>query len=138
MYAHDFNLARFDITISEEGSFMIIRLDKDNLVEAIQPYCPGCSDDGPCFEQYMKMHLAIEINDEKVQFSYTSHEQEEDMTELVFALDHSLEDVKKIGMYNDVLMEVKSTQENLVSSNLHGRNRTFRMHKDRIRIIMEY
>lgn len=136
--AHDFKLARFDIKKEQGKSLLVVRLDRENLLEAMKPDCANFNELGNCFEAYLRKHFAIEINDEKVKFMHLSHEFESDMIELTFALDHSLEDVQSIGVYNDALIEKYSEQENILGIHLNGRMRSFRMNKDRIRTIAKY
>ena len=62
----------------------------------------------------------------------------EDMIQLKFELHHDLQWIKTIGVYNDILIEEKSDQENIVSVILNEKKRSFRMNKDRIRTVIKY
>lgn len=134
--AHDLNLARFDIQREADQSYVFIRLDQENFLEAAGLSVDEWSPDR--IDAYMLSHFAIEINGERVGFCYDSHKIDLEMVELKLQLFHSLKDVDKIGIYNDALMEIKEDQENIVTAFVNDTRRSFRMHKDRVRIQINY
>ena len=136
--AHDFNFGRFHLYADESNGYISIWLDKENLLQAIETYCQDYHEVGICIQNYLRTHFGIEINDERIAFFHSTHQVEETMIQVRLVLEHNLKNVWQVVIYNNVLVEIKPDQENIVNLEINERLRTFRMHKDRVRIQAEY
>lgn len=135
---HDFQFGRFELRPEEESITLFVRLDRQNILEAIRPTCADYNEMGKCFENYLNSHFALAFDGEEVEPKHNKHEFKGEFVELYFDLDISPKGITKIEVYNDSLIELYERQENILYSMLNDKRRSFRMNKERIRTIITY
>ncbi len=135
---HDFKIGRFELRPEKESITLYVRLDRYNLLEAIKTNCTDYNELAQCFENYLNSHFVLSFDGDKVVPKHSRHEFGEEFIELFFDLDTSPDGVEKIEVFNDTLLELYESQENILYSLLNNKNRSFRMNKGRIRTIIQY
>ena len=136
---HDFSISKFELKREDGQSVLIARLDREDLLVAIQSICADYNAIGGCFETYMKRHFSIVLDGAGIDYSHHSHVFEDFMIEVKFHVHHNLQNVQKVEVFNDVLIELTGgDQENIFISHLNQNRRSFRMHAGRTRTFFEY
>ncbi|MEP1093525.1 MAG: DUF6702 family protein [Cyclobacteriaceae bacterium] len=135
--SHDFKLAHYQLSKTENKIELFIRLDRFDLLSAVS-VCSQKEELATCMTSYLQQHFSLSLNGVKADFEYRSHEIKKDFIEMNYSLGEFDKEVKEIRVYNDVLLELYDGQENIIVSLLHGRKRSFRLNKGRFETTIKY
>lgn len=138
--AHEFKFGHFELRPNEEDITLFVRLDRYDILEAMktQSGCNGYSNLDVCITEYVNEHFKLNFDGEDACFEYTQHKIKEEFIEVFFRIGINPVGVKSISVFNDVLLQQYAKQENIVSTLLNDKRRSFRLNKDRIKTVIEY
>ncbi len=134
---HDFKLAHYELTRSNNEIKLHVRIDRFDLLRAVAS-CSQNLELSQCMSEYLKRHFSLSFNGVKKEYTYITHEISEDFIDIDYTLGEFSQEVKEIGVYNDVLLEQSEDQENIVISRFHDRKRSFRLNKGRFETTIKY
>lgn len=134
---HDFKLAHYQLSQTESGVDLFIRIDRFDLLSAVAT-CSQEDELAKCMSDYLKKHFYLSLNGVKMDYTYLNHEIKEDFVELNYSLGTIDQEVTEIKVYNDVLLEFYEGQENIIVSLFHDRKRSFRLNKGRFETTIKY
>ena len=137
---HEFKIGRYELRPNTEDITLFIQLDRNDFLEVIQEQ-PGCNKSdiiNDCINEYIVNHFKLNFDGQDACFEYLNYFVKEELIEVTFRIGISPDGVTSIGVFNDMLLEKSSRQENIVYSLLNDKNRSFRMNKRRTRTIIQY
>lgn len=137
--AHDLNFGLFELYEKEQFYFMQIRLDKDNLVQAVGNDVGSTKEDWNCgLTQYLNNHIRLAINGNKATLEYTEIDFHEEVVIITAKLDLPHMVISEITVDNTVLLEIMENQTNIIKATFHDKKRSFRLNKDRVSTVIKY
>lgn len=137
--AHELNFGLFVLFEKDQTYFMEIRLDRNNLVEAVGTQVGRTKEDWNCaLSQYMNEHMNLAINGIKASIEYREFSFLEDVIVIQAQLDIPHQIISEIKVENTILLETIESQTNIIKASFHEKKRSFRLNKDRISTIIKY
>jgi hypothetical protein len=142
--AHDLQLGIFDIYRDKNVLRLDIRLDKNDLITAIQNQYPylDFEDDSlafkSCIEEYILENLSIKVNGQDTNITFHSQQFQKEVISVFTSISSSIICVDNIYIRNSILIETVQDQANIINAKLHDMERSFRLHKERISTVIEY
>ncbi len=130
--------AYFTIKMIDEQSIVEVKLNRSKLMEAIRNQCIDFNNDEQCYEEYISKHLTLNIDGKSVHLTIQSQVHSDDFVYLKFEINKDLSSVNSIKMYNDVLIDDNTGQENIVHFTLYGEKRSFLLNKNRTQVGIKY
>jgi len=137
---HEFKIGRYEIRPNEKDISLFIALDRNDFAEAVQKQS-GCTDDEAlalCMTDYILEHFRLNFDGVDACFEYQDHTIKRDLIEMNFRIGINPQGVKSIEVFNDILLEQWSYQENILFVMLNDKKRSFRLNKDRIKTRVVY
>ncbi|WP_452228568.1 MULTISPECIES: DUF6702 family protein [unclassified Lacinutrix] len=95
-----------------------ITLDIENELSTIDMY----------IERYLKEKIQIEINGELIPFHYLGKEYEDEII-FVYLEIEGVKEIKSFEITNKVLMDLFEEQENIIRTNINGKNKSLLLRK---------
>ncbi|MEM7296961.1 MAG: DUF6702 family protein [Bacteroidota bacterium] len=138
--AHEFKIGHFEIRPNGENITLFVRLDRYDVLEVTKTQS-GCTDYNNldvCLTEYLVEHFKLNFDGVEACFEYKQHEIKKEFIEVLFRIGVSPEGVKNISVFNDVLLQQYSRQENIVYSLLNDKRRSFRLNRNRIETVIAY
>lgn len=138
--AHEFKIGRYEIRPNEGDMTLFVRLDRYDIMEAIQTQTSCGNPDilDVCLTEYIVNHVKLTFDGKEACYEYQEHEVKEEFIEMYFRIGIDPEGVKEIKVFNNALLEQWIKQENIVYSLLNDRSRSFRLNKDRTETLIVY
>jgi len=137
--AHELNFGLFDLFEKDQTYFMEIRLDRNNLVEAVGNNVGSSKEDWNCaLSQYLSHRLSLNINGSDVLLGFNEFTFLEDVIVVTAKLDLPYQVISEIRVKNTVLTETIENQTNIIKASFHNRKRSFRLTGDRSSTIIKY
>lgn len=135
---HEYNLSKLEIRPSGTQIEVYAKLDRLDLLTAIQITCEDYNHLAQCFETYFQAHTQFVFDGMKVIPEHKNHVFTKDFIELYFTLAKDPRQVGRLEIQNELLYEISLKQQNILFSKLHNKNRSFRMDKDRLKVEIVY
>jgi len=135
---HEYNLARFELRPKSGEVELYIKVDRLDMLKAIQKNCTDYNYLEKCFEEYFNAHTSFVFNGEKSTPRHDHHVFTDDFIEIYFLVSQHSENITEVTIINDLLFEISEEQENIVFSLLNNKRRSFRMNIDRREITIKY
>lgn len=136
--SHEFSIGRFELRPEDSQITLYIKLDRKDLLEAIKSNCTDYNKLDQCFEDYITSHFTLSFDGKPVSPIHNKHVFNDEFIELFFDLNTSPEGVTRIEVFNNTFLDLYERQENILYFLLNDKKRSFRMNKDRVRIIVQY
>lgn len=143
-FMHDLQLGVFDFYKDDNTLRLDMRLDKEDLVRAVQiryPYLDLATDSSAfksCIEEYILENLSIKVNEQQTQIAFYSQQYKKDVISIFANISPSVSSVDNIYIKNTILLDLVEDQANIVTARLYDKERSFRLHKDRISTTIAY
>ena len=120
---HDYHVGIFDIEIKDHRVQISQKLFSDDVQKALMlsgltvRFGDNINEEelSKSLQQYIKKHFAVTINDEKAELTYIGSEWDDDFHTffMFWQVDLHSDEVKTIDIFNDILLEVTSDQQNM-------------------------
>jgi len=104
-----------------------ITLDVENELSTIDMYV----------ERYLKEKIQIEINGELMPFHYLGKEYEDEII-FVYLEIEGIKEVKRFEITNKVLMDLFAEQENIIRTNINGKNKSLLLRKGNVKGLLNF
>ncbi len=139
---HDFVMANFEVNQEKEGLTLAIKMDKENLENLFYKQegkkIELTVEDG-FIQNYLDEHFYLLVNDQKINFTLQEISTNEYFYKLKLSSQFQPKEViRHIQLKNTCLIEEVYNHSNIVNFQVNGKYRTFRLHKGRVRIAVDY
>ena len=136
--AHELNFGLFNLFEKDQHYYMEIRLDRDNLIEAIGQTQSNNSDWNCVLSQYLNDRMSFVINGNEVEIEFQDFSYEKEVIVLMTQLNAPFEEVQEIEVENRVLLETIANQMNIIKVSFHDKMRSFRLSNERVATTIKY
>ena len=138
-HSHDLQISLFTIDSSADGFLKLhVRLDKEDILAEMYASCEDYGQVNDCLESYINQHFFLSVAENKPTFRLVDVKHSKEFVEIDLTTSASIKLTKEIEVFNDVLLESKPNQENIVKVSFYDQDRSFRMNKDRIKTTITY
>jgi len=141
-FVHDVALATFNIQQEDKFLILNIKLDKEDLENILQTGATKTADltkETKLLQQYVNQHFYLLVNDQKVNFQVELISQNDYFYHIQLSSNNEFEEfIRNVQLKNTCLIETVQGHSNIVNFNINEKSRSFRMHKDRKRIEVQY
>ena len=137
---HEFKIGRYEVRPNQDDITLFIALDRHDFTEVVQKQS-GCSDSeafATCMTEYIVDHFKLNFDGVEACMEYQNHTVKKELIEMTFRIGINPEEVNSIKVFNDILLEQWSYQENIMFFLLNDKQRSFRLNKNRIRTQVDY
>lgn len=144
LYAHDIQIATFEISDAADGFAIEIALDKEDFGKSLLTAFPDLKVDSGIevweahIKQYIAMNFQLRFNGHCEDLVIDNITYDENYIRLSGHIPSQIRKVSKIDVFNTCLIDYNEGHLNLVRSNINGKNRTFRLSENRISTVIEY
>jgi len=136
---HDVAIANFDIFQKENSIQLEIVMDKESVEKSLKECLKGEVDfNRKNISQYLNEKSTWEFNDDVVELEVINISKDELFYHIKCQFKNDLDVIKKIKIRNTCLLEKTKNHSNIMNFHLNNKMRTFRMHKGRKKILVEY
>ena len=142
-YVHDVPLAFFDLKESEDAIEVKMKFIKEDLEAALLAVYPNADFreekvKEKNIEAYLSSHLRWVINNTAKNCIITQISEDEHHILISGIFSKPQRPIQRIEIYNTCLIEYIPKHSNIMNFHFHGKERMFRLHKKRIRTVVEY
>jgi len=142
VFDHDFDIANFEVSQKGDRLNLQIKMDKEDLESLYatpQKELVDLTKAHQFIDGYLEEHFNLVVNDQKVNFQLKEISKETNFYYLALDSKRKITQIiRHIQLTNTCLIEQDNKHSNIVSFNINEKYRTFRMHKDRVRIVVKY
>lgn len=139
IFAHDLQISFFEVSSTDAGEVsLFVRLDKEDILKELYERCEAPGKVNQCLADYLNHHFRLSFDGTKTTFRVIEVNHTKEFVEVSLISSQIINPFSKIEVFNDVLIEKKEDQENIVRFKFHNKLRSFRMNKDRIETTITY
>lgn len=129
--AHDIALAMYNISQEKNTLKIIIEIDKEDVENIIHL-------EKTSIKKYLKTNMTWKINDKRKSFKINKIQIKDELYYIECTLKKIPKNIQNIQVKNTILIDTVEKHANILNFQLNGSERTFRLHKERIEVLVEY
>ncbi len=133
-FFHDIEIAKFDVYQENDNLYLNIKFDKEDLNLALKKDKVTKK----TIQNYLNKNTTWVINHQNMKFKVNEILEDRLFYQVKCIFNKTISNIKNIEVYNTCLLEETKKHSNIISFQLNGKNRTFRMHQQRKKINVNY
>ena len=142
-YFHDVSVAFFDLKVSEDGIELEMKFIKENMEKVLKESYPNTDfsnklNKHKIIETSLSTHLRWIINGSAKNCVIDQISEDEHYIFITALFSKPQHSIQRIEIYNTCLIEQIHEHSNIMSFHIHNKERMFRLHRKRVRILVEY
>ncbi len=143
-YAHDINMAVFEISSKKDNSSLMlsITLDREDFLRTLFASTGSRLSTNErlkwAAQHYFESNLMIRVNGSCTSFRITDAEFLGEYIKLKGVFERTYDAINEVQVENYCMLNVVKDQENIVRLHLNDQQRSFRLNEDRIRTVASY